>query len=111
MSSILKILLLVFVITVSISLLAPNAYADKYLKIFIYKDGGDTPSMHISVPLVVLHVAKNFLPKKIREDLEENEIDLGEILDNVEKQDLTGRIIDFTNAKKGKRIVIEIEER
>ena len=87
-----------------------EAFADKILDIQIYKGDLKNPAFQIRAPLVVLYVAKNFLPENIRKDLEESQIQIDEVVRNIEEKNLTGQIMDVVDNDKGRRIVITIEE-
>ncbi|MCH7505491.1 hypothetical protein IID04_07680, partial [PVC group bacterium] len=81
------------------------------LSIQIFEQDLEKPKFRVRSPLAVLYVAKNFLPEHIRKDLEENDIDIHRIIENIEANDLSGRIVDMTNLEKRMRIVIDIENK
>ena len=83
----------------------------KYLTIQIFEQDLEKPKFYIRSPLAVLYIANNFLPEHIRKDLEENDIDIHQIIESIEANDLSGRIVDMTNLEKRKRIVIDIENK
>ena len=83
----------------------------KYLTIQIFEQDLEKPKFRVRSPLAVLYVVKNFLPEHIRKDLEENDIDIHQIIENIEANDLSGRIVDMTNLEKRMRIVIDIENK
>ena len=104
-------LLFAALLTVLASWGATENVPQKYLTIQIFEQDLEKPKFRIRSPLAVLYVAKNFLPEHIRKDLKENNIDIHQIIESIEANDVSGRIVDMTNLEKRKRIVIDIENK
>ena len=104
-------LLFAALLTVLASWGATENVPQKYLTIQIFEQDLEKPKFYIRSPLAVLYIANNFLPEHIRKDLEENDIDIHQIIESIEANDLSGRIVDMTNLEKRMRIVIDIENK
>ncbi len=77
------------------------------LKIKVYKTGEEKPETVVTIPLKILRIFTKFVPKKVESALREEGIDMDEIASLVEKQEVTGKIIEVEKEKE--RIVISIE--
>jgi hypothetical protein len=77
------------------------------LKIRVYKSGKEKADTVVTVPLAVVRIAKKFVPKKAKFEMEKEGIDLDEIASMVEKEDVKGTLVEVE--KESERIVISVE--
>jgi hypothetical protein len=80
----------------------------KNLKILFYKKPDDKPEKVITIPLSVLHIAAQLLPRRAKAALEGEGITLmqcKEVL--IKEKDLTGMLIEIEN--QAERMVISVE--
>ena len=77
------------------------------LKIRIFKNDQEKPETVVTIPLKIVRTTAGLLPKKAKEALEKEGIDLNEIASLIEKQESAGKLVEVE--KEGERIVITIE--
>lgn len=77
------------------------------LKLHVYKPSKGDPETKVAIPLSVLHIAEKLLPKRVKESLEREGIDLGELAGLFAKQGPKGKLIEVENANE--RLVIIVE--
>ncbi len=77
------------------------------LKLHIYRPGKTEPETKISIPLSVLHISEKLLPKRAKESLDKEGIDLSELGSLFAKQGPKGKLIEVENATE--RLVIIVE--
>ena len=77
------------------------------LKIHIYKPGSQEPDKRITIPFSAIHIAQKLLPKKARDALAKEGIDLGVLQEVAHKEGPKGTLMEIEDAKK--RIVISVE--
>ena len=77
------------------------------LKLHIYKPNKSEPETKISIPLSVLSVSEKLLPKKVKESLNNEGIDIGELATLFGKQGPKGKLIEVENPTE--RLVIIVE--
>ena len=79
----------------------------KNLKIHLYKNPEEKPEKIITIPLSVLHVVSQLLPKRIKSALEKEGIDLTQCKELVKEKGLVGTLIEIENPPE--KIVISVE--
>jgi hypothetical protein len=79
----------------------------KQLRIRIYRPGETEPKTKISIALGLARLASKVLPRKIKQDLEKEGVDLNEVLSLIAKENVRGKLIDIE--KPDERIVISVE--
>jgi len=76
-------------------------------KLHIYKGGRLEPETKITIPLSVLSIAEKLLPKKVKESLLKEGIDIAELAGLFGKQGPKGKLIEVENPDE--KIVIFVE--
>jgi EAL domain-containing protein (putative c-di-GMP-specific phosphodiesterase class I) len=79
----------------------------RQLRILVYRPGETEPKTRISVNLALARLASKILPRKIREDIEKEGVDLNEVLSVIAKENVRGKLIEIEKANE--RIVISVE--
>jgi hypothetical protein len=79
----------------------------KQLRILVYRPGEAEPKTRISINLALARLASKILPRKIRQDIEKEGVDLDEVLSLIAKENVRGQLIEIE--KPGERIVISVE--
>ena len=77
----------------------------------IFEQDLEEPKFSVRSPLAALYIAKNFLPEHIRKNLKEYDVDIQQVIEQVESNNLSGRIMDMIDLEKKKRIIIDIENK
>ena len=75
-----------------------------------YENGNEKPLKTISIPLAVLKIVKNLIPKKIRDELQKEGIDIQEIIKLSESPDFTGTVLEVDNHEKNEKVIISLEK-
>ena len=81
----------------------------KKLCINKYENGNNKPLKTISIPLGVLKIVKNLIPKKVTEELQKEGIDIQEIIKLSESPDFNGTILEVENHEKNEKVIISLE--
>ena len=74
-----------------------------------YENGNEKPLKTISIPLAVLKIVKNLIPKKVKEELQKEGIDIQEIIKLSESPDFNGTILEVENHVKNEKVIISLE--
>ena len=77
------------------------------LRIQIYKPGETEPKTRISVNLGLARLASKILPRKIKQDLEKEGVDLDEVLALIARENVRGKLVEIE--KPTERIVISVD--
>ncbi len=77
------------------------------LKVEVYRAGQVEPETVVDIPLTLARMALRFMDEKARSALEDKGINVDELTSLIEKQGVTGKLIEV--AKGTERIVITIE--
>ena len=77
------------------------------LKIEVYKTGQAEPETVVNIPLTFARMALKFMVEKAKSVLEDEGINVGELAGLIEKEGVTGKLIELK--KDAERIVITIE--
>lgn len=77
------------------------------LKLHIFKPGKADADTKIAIPLSVLHISEKLLPKRVKESLAREGIDLSELATLFAKQGPKGKLIEVENPNE--RLVILVE--
>lgn len=80
------------------------------LKIRTYKSGGTAPDTTISIPLKIVRIASNLVPKQTRAALLEKGIDVKLIAELARSDDVRGTLVEIEEHKKDEKIIISVEE-
>ena len=64
----------------------------------------------VSIPLTVLKMVKSLIPKKAKEELQKEGIDIKEIIKLSESPDFTGTILEVDSHEKHEKIIISLEK-
>ena len=81
----------------------------KKLCIKKFKEGNENPSTTVSIPLMVIKMVKSLIPKKAKEELQKEGIDIQEIIKLSESSDFTGTVLEVENHEKSEKVIISIE--
>jgi len=79
------------------------------LCIRVYENNEKKPAQTITVPLAILKVARSLIPKRAKEAMEKEGIDLDQVLGLAEQQDAPGVLLEVDDHKRKKRVVVSIE--
>ena len=79
----------------------------KELKISIYKKKAPTPDTTIKIPLSSLKIVDALIPKKVKEKMVSEGVELQAILKAAETTDVTGKLVEIQD--KDEYIVISAE--
>jgi len=77
------------------------------LKIEVYKAGQAEPETVVNIPLTFARMALKFMVEKAKSVLEDEGINVGELAGLIEKEGVTGKLIELK--KDAERIVITVE--
>lgn len=77
------------------------------LKVEVYKAGQVEPETVVDVPLAFARMALGFMDEKARSALEDKGINVNELASLIEKQGVTGKLMEVERGTE--RIVITIE--
>ena len=75
-----------------------------------YENGNKKPLKTISIPLAVLKIVKNLIPKKVKDELQKEGIDIQEIIKLSESPDFNGTILEVENHVKNEKVIISLEK-
>jgi len=79
------------------------------LKIRTYKHGAADPSSTVTIPGGIIKVASGLIPRRAREAMLDEGVDLDEIAQAVENPDAHGTLAEIEDHEKGERVVISLE--
>tara|TARA_B100000902_G_C26666505_1_gene600977 strand:- start:209 stop:460 length:252 start_codon:yes stop_codon:yes gene_type:complete len=82
----------------------------KKLCIKKYDQGTEKPLTTVSIPLGVIKIVKSLIPKKAKEQLEKEGINIQEIIKLSESPDFTGIVLEVDNHEKNEKVVISLEQ-
>ena len=82
----------------------------KKLCIKKYEQGTEKPLTTVSIPLAVIKIVKSLIPKKAKEQLQKEGIDIQEIIKLSESPDFTGIVLEVDNHEKNEKVVISLEQ-
>lgn len=77
------------------------------LKITVSKSGAEKSEQVVTIPLTTLHVSLGFLPKKIKDFLGQEGIDLTRCRELAKEKGLKGTLIEISNANEKLEISID----
>ena len=75
-----------------------------------FEQENEKPLTTVSIPLVVIKMVKNLIPKKAKEELQKEGIDIQEIIKLSESSDFTGTVLEVDNHQKNEKIIISLEK-
>ena len=64
----------------------------------------------VSIPLTVLKMVKSLIPKKAKEELQKEGIDIQEIIKLSDSPDFSGTVLEVDNHEKNEKIIISLEK-
>ena len=82
----------------------------KKLCIKKFEQDNRKPLTTVSIPLAVIKVVKSLIPKKVKEELQKEGIDIQEIIKLSESPDFTGIVLEVDNHEKNEKVVISLEK-
>ena len=68
------------------------------------------PLTTVSIPLAVIKMVKSLIPKKAKEELQKEGIDIKEIIKLSEPPHFTGTVLEVDNHQKNEKIIISLEK-
>ena len=68
------------------------------------------PLTTVSIPLAVIKMVKSLIPKKAKEELQKEGIDIKEIIELSESPHFTGTVLEIDNHQKKEKIIISLEK-
>ena len=75
-----------------------------------YEQGTEKPLTTVSIPLAVIKIVKSLIPKKAKEELQKEGIDIKEIIKLSESPDFTGTVLEVDNHEKNEKVIISLEK-
>jgi hypothetical protein len=75
-----------------------------------FEQGNEKPLTTVSIPLAVIKMVKSLIPKKAKEELQKEGIDIQEIIKLSESPDFTGTVLEVDNHEKNEKIIISLEK-
>ena len=82
----------------------------KKLCIKKYEQGTEKPLTTVSIPLAVIKIVKSLIPKKAKEELQKEGIDIQEIIKLSESPDFMGTVLEVDNHEKNEKVIISLEQ-
>ncbi|MBS3810761.1 MAG: hypothetical protein KGY44_02725 [Halanaerobiales bacterium] len=82
-----------------------NKKQPKYIKILVEENGKE--KVNISIPIMIAKTAMNIIPQKAKNQMNENNINLDELLKSIEDEASLGKIVDVDDG--GDHVVISLE--
>ena len=80
----------------------------KNLIIQYYERLGDTkPTLTVTIPLSIIHIAYSFIPKKLKAIIEKEGIDIRQSKELVKEKDLIGELVEIENISE--RLIISVD--
>ena len=74
-----------------------------------YEQDTEKPITTVSIPLAVIKLVKSLIPKKAKEELQKEGIDIQEIIKLSESPDFNGTILEVENHVKKEKVIISLE--
>ena len=68
------------------------------------------PLTTVSIPLAVIKMVENIIPKKAKEELQKEGVDIKEIIKLSESPHFTGTVLEIDNHLKNEKIIISLEK-
>ena len=75
-----------------------------------FEQGNRKPLTTVSIPLAVVKMVKSLIPKKVKEELQKEGIDIKEIIKLSESPDFTGTVLEVDNHEKNEKVIISLEK-
>ena len=75
-----------------------------------FEKDNEKPLTTVSIPLAVLKIVKSLIPKKAKEELQKEGIDIQEIIKLSDSPDFTGTVLEVDNHEKNEKIIISLEK-
>ncbi len=82
-----------------------NKKKAKYIKILVEENGEE--KVNISIPIMIAKTAMSIIPQKAKNQMNENNINLDELLKSIEDEASLGKIVDVNDG--GDHVVISLE--
>ena len=82
----------------------------KKLLIKKFEQESKKPLTTVSIPLAVIKMVKSLIPKKTKEELQKEGIDIQEIIKLSESSNFTGTVLEVDNHQKNEKIIISLEK-
>lgn len=81
----------------------------KNLKVRVYKGSDNQPETTVTIPGGVLRLASKLIPKRAKEALLDEGIDINELVQLAEQPDVQGTIVEVEEHGKNERVVVALE--
>ena len=75
-----------------------------------FEQGTEKPITTVSIPLAVIKIVKSLIPKKAKEELQKEGIDIQEIIKLSESPDFNGTVLEVDNHEKNEKVIISLEQ-
>tara|TARA_Y100000591_G_scaffold224446_1_gene195567 strand:- start:1165 stop:1416 length:252 start_codon:yes stop_codon:yes gene_type:complete len=75
-----------------------------------FEQGSKKPITTVSIPLAIIKMVKSLIPKKTKEELHKEGIDIKEIIKLSESPNFTGTVLEVDNHQRNEKIIISIEK-
>ena len=75
-----------------------------------FKQGNENPLTTVSIPLAVIKMVKSLIPKKAKEELQNEGIDIQEIIKLSESPNFKGTVLEVEDHEKNEKVIISIEK-
>tara|TARA_B100000902_G_scaffold308324_1_gene297456 strand:+ start:73 stop:324 length:252 start_codon:yes stop_codon:yes gene_type:complete len=82
----------------------------KKLCIKKFEQKNKKPLTTVSIPIFVIKMVKSLIPKKAKEELQKEGIDIQEIIKLSDSPDFTGTVLEVDNHEKNEKIIISLEK-
>jgi hypothetical protein len=81
---------------------------NRFLKVRVFDRNSEQAKVNVTLPIGVVKWGMNFMPESAKAKIEEQEIDMKLITEALEK-DITGKIVDVEDEKKGQHVEVWLE--
>ena len=82
----------------------------KKLCIKKFEQKNKKPLTTVSIPIFVIKMVKSLIPKKAKEELQKEGIDIQEIIKLSKSPDFTGTVLEIDNHEKNEKVIISLEK-
>jgi len=80
------------------------------LSIKKYEQGTEKPLTTVSIPLAIIKIVKSLIPKKAKEELQKEGLDIKKIIKLSKSPDFTGTVLEVDNHEKNEKVIISLEK-
>ena len=85
---------------------APAGGSGKMLRVVVYKDDKEKPSVNVNIPIELIKFGLQFIPEEHRSRIEEKGVDFSQIAEMIEAG-AQGKLVEVED--DGKRVIVSVE--